>query len=100
MTDYAKERRAYISQIRSSFDQETAQMHTPETSEKGGAWIRVRFGMAVMLFVLFFYWQSSGNTIYGYTPAKMIDMIEDNRYDTILQECDIILKDAMHEDTK
>ena len=28
--------------------------------------------------------------------AKMIDMIEDNRYDTILQECDAVLAELLH----
>ena len=58
-----------------------------------GATERARGGTAPLscgtaaVFVLFSAWDDSGNTVCGVTPAKMIDMIEDNRYDTILQEC-------------
>ncbi|MFQ8778469.1 MAG: hypothetical protein ACLR78_14915 [Roseburia sp.] len=47
------------------------------------------------VFVLFA-WDDSGNTVCGVTPAKMIDMIEDNRYDTILQEYDAVLAELLH----
>lgn len=47
-------------------------------------------------FLFFFAWDDSGNTVCGVTPAKMIDMIEDNRYDTILQECDAVLAELLH----
>lgn len=100
MTDYAAQRKAYVSQVRNSFGQESEQMCTPTACGKEGIWIRVRFGIALLLFVVFFYWQTNGSTIYGYTPAKVIDMIEDNRYDTILQECNIVLNNAIHEDIK
>ena len=46
--------------------------------------------------LFFFAWDDSGNTVCGVTPAKMIDMIEDNRYDTILQECDAVLAELLH----
>ena len=46
--------------------------------------------------LFFFAWDDSGNTVCGITPAKMIDMIEDNRYDTILQECDAVLAELLH----
>lgn len=87
--DYAEQRRQYVSQVRSSFDQ-----GEPETTEETPKWevlgMRLRFAAAVCLFFLFFYWQSSGITILGYTAGKIIDMIEDNRYDTILQDYDKI----------
>ncbi len=110
MTDYAKERRAYASQVRSSFEQDMDDMQArmrgrvrgleQEQEQRGrdSLWMRVRFGTAVFLFLLFFFWQDSGKELCGVTPAKMIDMIEDNRYDTILQEYDIVLKDAIHTD--
>lgn len=98
MTDYAKERRAYVSQVRSSFGQDMDEMQTrtprrmqgPEQEQeqrgRGSLWMRVRFCAAIFLFLLFFCWQDSGKELCGMTPAKMIDMIQDNRYDTILQE--------------
>jgi len=52
--------------------------------------------VALLLFLFFFAWDDSGNTVCGVTPAKMIDMIEDNRYDTILQECDAVLAELLH----
>lgn len=123
MTDYARERREYISQVRSSFGEDTGEMRIqgrgrygrkPESvkqqrlkeklteqeewqPEGTGLWMRVRFFAAVSLFFFFFCWQSSGKELYGMTPAKMIDMIEDNRYDTILQEYDTVLKERILE---
>ena len=61
--------------------------------EQGG---QLRFLVALLLFLFFFAWDDSGNTVCGVTPAKMIDMIEDNRYDTILQECDAVLAELLH----
>lgn len=108
MTDYAKERRAYVSQVRSSFGQDMDEMQArmprrtqgleQEQRGRGSLWMRVRFCAAIFLFLLFFCWQDSGKELCGMTPAKMIDMIQDNRYDTILQEYDIVLKDAIHTD--
>ena len=57
---------------------------------------REGFLVALLLFLFFFAWDDSGNTVCGVTPAKMIDMIEDNRYDTILQECDAVLAELLH----
>ena len=85
MTDYVERRRAYVSQVRSSFE--------PQRGRAGG---QLRFLVALLLFLFFFAWDDSGNTVCGVTPAKMIDMIEDNRYDTILQECDAVLAELLH----
>lgn len=116
MTDYAKERRAYVAQVRDSFGQDMDEMQMrmrfqgrgrgreqEREREQGGwdsLWMRVRFGVSVFLFLLFFFWQSSGTDVGGITPAKMIDMIQDNRYDTILQEYDTVWKDAVYMDTE
>lgn len=123
MTDYARERREYISKIRSSFGEDAGEMQIQRKGRYGresedirrrrfkeklteqeerqpegtGLWVRVRFLAAVSLFLLFFFWQSSGKELYGVTPAKMIDMIEDNQYDTILQEYDAVLKERILE---
>lgn len=119
MTDYARERREYISKIRSSFGEDAGEMRMQgrgrygreqedtrwkrlteqeeRQPEETGLWMRVRFFAAISLFLLFFFWQSSGKELYGVTPAKMIDMIEDNRYDTILQEYDAVLKERIPE---
>lgn len=87
--DYAEQRRQYVSQVRSSFEQgETeAAGETPKWEILG---MRLRFVTAIVLFFLFFYWQSSGMTILGYTAEKLIDMVADNRYDTFLQDYDMI----------
>ena len=119
MTDYARERREYISQIRSSFGEDAGEMQMHGRGRYGreqedirwqrlteqeerqpegtGRWMRVRFFAAFSLFLLFFFWQSSGKELYGITPAKMIDMIEVNGYDTILQEYDAVLKERILE---
>lgn len=67
-----------------------------ERSHREGAGGQLRFLVALLLFLFFFAWDDSGNTVCGVTPAKMIDMIEDNRYDTILQECDAVLAELLH----
>ena len=67
-----------------------------ERSQRGRAGGQLRFLVALLLFLFFFAWDDSGNTVCGVTPAKMIDMIEDNRYDTILQECDAVLAELLH----
>ena len=67
-----------------------------EEPQRGRAGGQLRFLVALLLFLFFFAWDDSGNTVCGVTPAKMIDMIEDNRYDTILQECDAVLAELLH----
>lgn len=108
MTDYARERRAYVSQIRSSFDEnmdeipERLQERVQEQKLRGGEhfWVRLRFCAAVFLFLLFFYWKGSGQEIGGITPAKMTDMIKENRYDAIFQEYDVVLEQVIHTGTE
>lgn len=87
--DYAEQRRQYVSQVRSSFDQNGAEV-PEETPKRESFWMRLRFVTALCLFGLFFYWQSSGIKILGFEAGKVIDMIEDNRYDTFLQDYDRI----------
>lgn len=87
--DYAEQRRQYISRVRSSFEQGETEV-PKEPSNREGLGMRLRFAAAVCLFLLFFYWQSSGITILGYEAGKVVDMIEDNRYDTFLQDYDRI----------
>lgn len=69
---------------------------TERSHREGSAGGQLRFLVALLLFLFFFAWDDSGNTVCGVTPAKMIDMIEDNRYDTILQECDAVLAELLH----
>lgn len=87
--DYAEQRRQYVSQVRNSFEQGVEE--DPEDKANGDVfWMRLRFGLALCLFFLFFCWQSSGVTIAGYDAGKIIDMITDNRYDKFLQDYDMI----------
>ena len=98
MTDYVERRRAYVSQVRSSFEAgaDAGEPFDREEPQRGRASGQLRFLVALLLFLFFFAWDDSGNTVCGVTPAKMIDMIEDNRYDTILQECDAVLAELLH----
>lgn len=98
MTDYAERRRAYVSQVRSSFETgaDAGEAFDGEEPQRGRTGGQFRFLVALLLFLFFFAWDDSGNTVCGVTPAKMIDMIEDNRYDTILQECDAVLAELLH----
>lgn len=85
MTDNVEQRKQYVSQVRRTFEQahdEPKEMETG-TETKG---MRVRFLMSVVLFAAFFCWHSTGVKVYEYTSAKVIDLIEENRYDKILQD--------------
>lgn len=85
MVDYAEQRRQYVSQIRDSFDQREAEAAEPEPGT--ASWgMRLRFVVALALFLLFFYWYDADIVIQGCTAEKVMDLIEDNRYDTILQD--------------
>lgn len=83
--DYANQRKAYISEVRSSFEQGDAESGAGrQVRETTGG--RLRLLVSLILFLLFFVWYDSETTIQGMAPEKVIDLIEDNRYDTILQE--------------
>ena len=84
MTDYAERRKQYVAEIRRSFDGEkTEEPEEQAVPESFGA--RFRFVLAVCLFLLFFCWYDSGNAFYGITAGKVIDRIEEKRYDDFLQ---------------
>lgn len=85
MTDNAEQRRQYISQVRHTLKRE---QDAPEKLENGTETkgMRVRFLMSVVLFAAFFCWHTTGVKVYEYTSAKVIDLIEENRYDKILQD--------------
>lgn len=85
MTDNAEQRRQYISQVRHTFEQEQDESKEMETGTETKG-MRVRFLMSVVLFTVFFCWHTTGVKIYEYTSAKVIDLIEENRYDKILQD--------------
>ena len=85
MEEYARYRHEYVSQVRNSFDTE----ELPEKPVEYGRetrWMRIRFIVAVLLFVAFFFWHSSGIQIQDVWSTKIIDMVEDNRYDKLLQD--------------
>lgn len=85
MEDYIRQRQEYISRARSSFEEDAVQETSAETEwEVKG--MRLRFVASVILFVLFFCWHSADVKFYEYTSTKIIDMIEENRYDKILQD--------------
>ena len=82
MTDYVERRRAYVSQVRSSFETgaDAGEPFDREEPQRGRAGGQLRFLVALLLFLFFFAWDDSGN----------------NRYDTILQECDAVLAELLH----
>lgn len=83
--DYAGQRRAYISRVRDSFETEHAE-NGIELPGHETAGMRLRLMISVILFALFFIWYDSGTLIQGVGPGEVMDLIEYNRYDTILQE--------------
>ena len=77
MTDYVERRRAYVSQVRSSFETgaDAGEPFDREEPQRGCAWGQLSVLVALLLFFLWFAWDDSENTVCGVTPAKMIDMI-------------------------
>lgn len=85
MTDYIEQRREYVSRARSAFKEGEVQ---PSEIDYGTEikWGRLRFAAAIILLAGFAYWHNSGAEIYECTSAKVIDMIEESRYDKFLQD--------------
>lgn len=85
MTDYVEQRREYVSRVRNSFDEGTAL--EPEIEYGMDVkWGKLRFTVALLLLAGFFFWHSTGMQIHEYTSTKVIDMIEESRYDKLLQD--------------
>lgn len=85
MEDYVRQRREYVSQVRNSFETEEVS-EQPVEHGRESLWMRLRFLTAVLLFVAFYFWHSTGMQIQEVTSTKIIDMVEDNRYDKLLQD--------------
>lgn len=83
-------RRAYVTEVRNSFDDESMEStdddirHQP--GEHSALFIKLRLFFAVLLLGLFVVFRFSGISIKGYTAEDVIDMIEDNQYYTKLME--------------
>ena len=82
---YAQERRRYISEIRDSFELD-GQREAPAEPVRAFGGVRLRLTVSLLLLILFVVWQDAGTKIKGCTPEQVLDLIEENRYDTILQE--------------
>lgn len=85
MDEYTRQRQEYVSRARRSFEEDGAQETVMESGQEVKG-MRFRFLASVILFILFLCWHSTNIKIDKYTSAKVIDLIEENRYDKILQD--------------
>ena len=87
MVDYAEKRKQLVAQVRESFEEDH---HRQEDSswEPGVEtwWMRMRFFAALLLFALFFFWQGSGENLYGHTSGELVERITETRYDGFIQD--------------
>lgn len=91
MTDeYVERRRAYVTEIRNSFDEENIESMSYEEGRQPGVhsalFAKIRLLAAVLLFALFAAFYFTGISIGGYTAEDVIDEISDNHYYTKLME--------------
>ena len=90
MTDeYVTRRRAYVNEIRRSFDQpEEENGSAEEDAQTSVPWIflKIRMVLAVLLMIGFLLLKYNAYEFYGYQAKDVIDIISDNQYYTILQD--------------
>lgn len=90
MTDeYVERRRAYVSEIRRSFDRPEVENGTAEEeSQPLVSWIflKIRIVLAVLLMLAFLLLKYNAYELHGYQAKDVIDIISDNQYYTILQD--------------
>lgn len=90
---YAERRRAYVAEIRNSFDTDEREKTSYEVKNTQGSSFllaKIQLLVAALLFCMFLFLKLTGTTLYGYSTEDMVDMITDNHYYTNLQEYDIM----------
>ena len=87
VADYAERRKQLIAEVRESFEQDGREQEEPAW-EPGVEtwWMRLRFFAALLLFALFFFWQGSGEELYGHTSGELAGWIAEARYDGFLED--------------
>lgn len=90
MTDeYVERRRAYVNEIRRSFDRPEVENGTAEEeSQPLVPWIflKIRIVLAVLLMIAFLLLKYNAYEFHGCQAKDVIDIISDNQYYTILQD--------------
>lgn len=90
MTDeYVERRRAYVNEIRRSFDRPEVENDTvEEETQTSVPWIflKIRMVLAVLLMIGFLVLKDNAYEFHGYQAKDVIDIISDNQYYTILQD--------------
>ena len=90
MTDeYVERRRAYVNEIRRSFDRPEVENDTVEDETQTSVpWIffKIRMVLAVLLMIGFLVLKYNAYEFHGYQAKDVIDIISDNQYYTILQD--------------
>ena len=90
MTDeYVERRRAYVNEIRRSFDRPEVENDTvEEETQTSVPWIffKIRMVLAVLLMIGFLVLKYNAYEFHGYQAKDVIDIISDNQYYTILQD--------------
>ena len=83
--DYVERRRAYVMEVRNSFQDENPESTSYEDRKPTISpmfFVKIRLLAAVLLFVLFAAFHFTGISINGYTTEDVIDEISDNHYYT------------------
>ena len=90
MTDeYVERRRAYVNEIRRSFDRSEVENDTvEEETQTSVPWIflKIRMVLVVLLMIGFLVLKYNAYEFHGYQAKDVIDIISDNQYYTILQD--------------
>lgn len=90
MTDeYVERRRAYVNEIRRSFDRPEVENDTvEEETQTSVPWIflKIRMVLAVLLMIGFLVLKYNAYEFHSYQAKDVIDIISDNQYYTILQD--------------
>ena len=89
MDEYVERRRAYVNEIRRSFDRSEMENDTAEEEAQTSVpWIflKIRMVLAVLLMIGFLLLKYNAYEFHGYQAKDVIDIISDNQYYTILQD--------------
>lgn len=90
---YAERRRAYVAEIRNSFEDDKREKTSYDENREQGSFFlfaKIQLLVAAVLFCLFLFLKLTDTKLYGYSTEDVVDMITDNHYYTKLQEYDIL----------